>query len=337
MAGFLNVRAQRSLAWPEKQEIGELRLDFVQLNKDVDPIRLAVISTAPLVAGMIIVWQIATIILPLPVFWQNINQSRGWNEYLLAIETLLRAPDIWLWIYMAFTISNTMMPDLRHLRGWRYIIIGIVVLGGLLYILGIGSQVIITNLNEPITNALNALASIFVVIIALDVFVVGVLGTIEAIIERITGHSATFQNGKMITMLRSDMLAQRKLALQRPQKPAAKSPALPSGPPTIYRLQFPIPGPPGKEAVSRETDLILESVPKPQLTSPLSTTREVPSLITGTASERSSESPAAAPGVSGLTNSNPTLIASLDSTRSDSANSSPADDKNENSQTEDSV
>jgi hypothetical protein len=283
MAGFLNVRAERSLAWPEKQEIGELKLDFVQLNRDVDPIRLAVISTTPLIAGMIIVWQIATNVLPLPAFWQSISQATQWPELLNAVETLLRAPDIWLWIYLAFTISNTMMPNLRHLRGWRYILIAIAVLGGLLYVLGIGNQVITSNLREPMTNALNALASIFVVIIGLDLFAVAVLGLIEAVIERITGHSATFRDGKMITMLRSEMLAQRKLALQRPQKPLTKAPALPSGPPTVYRLQFPIPGPPGKEAVSRESDLILDSGPKPQLTSPLTPVRDVPTLIPGTA------------------------------------------------------
>ena len=60
VAGLLDVRAERSIKWPEKQEIGELRLNFVQLARRTGRIQRAIISSAPLIIGLVIVWLMAT-------------------------------------------------------------------------------------------------------------------------------------------------------------------------------------------------------------------------------------------------------------------------------------
>ncbi len=285
VAGFLNVRADRAISWPEKQEIGELKLNFVKLSKNVDPIRLAIISTTPLIVGLVAVALIANNILDFRAFLDTL--STGYLEDVAtAVGQLVSAPDFWLWIYLTLTISNTMFPDAANLRGWRIILGIIVVIGVLLFFVGAGSEVLALTL-VPVTTALNALSSTLGIIIIINLVMVAVLGTIESIIERLTGDSATFKNGKMITMSREEMLQQRQQALTsaRTKKPAPA--AAPAGPPSIYALALPIPGSPGKEPVTRGGENILISPsPAPGLSasSPPSVTRNEPSVIPGTSS-----------------------------------------------------
>lgn len=285
-AGFMNVRAQSVVAWPQKQEIGELKLDFVRLSSKVDSVRLALISTTPLLVGLVLIWHIANNVLNVPAFLNEINQTSS-SGLLLTIGKFTSTADFWIWVYFAFTISNTMMPNLDNLRGWRIVLIALAIGVGALFAVGAGNQVILANLRGPITDTLNGLSSIFAIIIGLDIFAVAVLGTIEAIIERITGDSATFKDGKMITMRRSEMLAQRARALA-PQPKRAQTATAPSGPPSVYRLPFPIPGPPGKEAVTPAASVIIEPGPTASLTSGglSSPGRAGPPVISGTVAEK---------------------------------------------------
>lgn len=284
-AGFMNVRAQSVVAWPQKQEIGELKLDFVRLSNKVDPVRLALISTTPLLVGLVLIWHIANNVLNVPTFLNEINQTSS-AGLLLTIGNFTATADFWIWVYLAFTISNTMMPNLDNLRGWRIVLIALAIGLAILFAIGAGDQVILANLRGPITDTLNGLSSIFAIIIGLDLFAVAVLGTIEAIIERITGDSATFKDGKMITMRRSEMLAQRARALA-PQPKRPPVPASPSGPPSVYRLPFPIPGPPGKEAVTPAASVIIEPNPAASLTGGASSPpRTGPPIIAGTVAEK---------------------------------------------------
>jgi hypothetical protein len=280
VAGMLNVRADRSIAWPQKQEIGELKLNFVQLAKNTDPFRVALINTSPLVVGMIAIWHIANNILNTPAFLESLGGSGLLGNVASAASELTAAPDFWLWFYTAFTISNTMMPKFQSLRGWRVIFIAVAIIAGVLFLVGAGNQVVLT-------NSLNALSGILGIMISLDLVMLAVLGTLEAIIERITGDSATFVNGKMITMRRAEMLAQRAKALA-PQPKAAKSVAAPSGPPSVYKLQFTIPGPPGKETVTRDEGLIITADPKLSLPSSAQPAQRpsTPAVISGTVTEK---------------------------------------------------
>src|ERR1700709_1206066 len=93
-----------------------------------------------------------------------------------------------------------MMPNFGNLRGWRIVLIVIAVLIAAFYVLGAGDQVVMGNLRGPVTDALNSLSSVFAIIIGLDVFMVAVLGTMEAIIEVISRLAEFEKKLKMITL-----------------------------------------------------------------------------------------------------------------------------------------
>ena len=301
VAGFLNVRADRAIAWPEKQEIGELKLSFIKLSKNVGQFPLALISTAPLAIGLAAVAFIANNRLDFQGFINTMG-SGFLDDVTAAFSRLVSAPDFWIWIYLVFTISNTMWPDVSKLRGWRVILIALGVAGAVLIAIGAGNQVIVDTLSGPVTNALNALSGTLAVIIGIDLFVVAVLGTIEAIIERITGDSATFKNGKMITMRREELIKQQ--AAERTtarQQKSTRAPALPAGPPSIYKLSLPIPGAPGKEAVTRDEGIVISKPPIPAIASPStpSVARTEPAVIPGTVTDK--------PGVTSAAENKPAL------------------------------
>ncbi len=210
-----------------------------------------------------------------------------------ALSLLISTPDIWLWVYLIFAIASTMMPDREALKGWRPILIGAGVLIAVLYLLGVAQQVFLDTLATPITEGLNRLALTFAVVIAIDLLVTGVLGTIEAIIERITGDSATFQNGKLIAMTREEMQRQREQqrAKQERQRQQAQVRTA-AGPPSIYKLPLPIPEAPGRDladsvVVSREPQSTLTSGLPTPAQSPLR--RDAPTMIPGVAVAKTDE------------------------------------------------
>ncbi len=288
MAGLLNVRADRAIVWPEKQEIGELKLNFVQLAPKAGQLRTAIITITPFITGLLLVSVISNNILNVQEFLSLLN-----NGYLVdltaAINQFTSAQDFWLWLYITFAISNTSMPSMKDLRGLRGVMIAGGVIVGILFMLGVGNEAIVTFLAGTVTDVLNNLAGILAVIIGVDLFMVAVLGTIEAVIERITADSATFENGKMVTMSRAEMLEKRAKDREKAARrgTAAAAPRL-----SIYQSPLPIPGPPGKEAPTPAFEITREPGALPSATAPI---RDEPSVISGSIAGVTSARPFASP------------------------------------------
>jgi hypothetical protein len=247
IAGVFNVRAERALTWPAEQAIGELRLDFIRLAKGTDRVRIALISLAPLVAGLAAIWLICNHVLNVqPIL--DLAAAGKWDDLPAAVAKLTSTPDFYIWVYIVFTISNTMMPSFSDLKPLRIVAIALVGFVAASLLFHVADQPILTALSGPVANGLRVLAGTFAIMMAFDVLAVVVLGTIEALIERVTGDSATFQNGKMVTMRREELQRLREQEQARRDKERARRAATPSGPPSIYKVQFPIPDAPGREA-----------------------------------------------------------------------------------------
>ncbi|MGQ9908821.1 MAG: hypothetical protein ACUVS2_08305 [Candidatus Flexifilum sp.] len=282
-AGILNVRAERAIAWPEAQAAAELKLNFVRVSQRASALKLALIHTMPSIVGIILIYAIANGVLNISGF---ITLMQGGSiTFDAALSRLLSTPDFFLWVYLIFVIGFTMWPDVKMLKGWR--IIGLAALGVLvfLYVLGIGDTVLANGLAIPLAQGLNILSAVLTVLIAIQLTLTGVLGILEAAIERITGDSATFRNGKLEAIRRADRLKREaeeraRLAKQRQQQ-IQKARADQAGPPSIYRLPLPVPDGPGKETVL--VDDVLVTKDNRTLSAPAAQGRAGPAIITGTA------------------------------------------------------
>ena len=276
-AGVLNVHAKSSLQWPEAQEIAELNLSFVELDKNTHPLKLALITLAPIIVGLACVWFIANNILDFTTFF-NLISSGDLDDIGMAFRNLTGAADFWLWIYLLFVIGNTMIPKLTNLKGLQGVLLAIAVAAGALIVIGVGEPVVLRMLTGPVADALNLLSGTFVVIILIDLMFVAILGTIEALIERATGHSATFRRGKLVAMTRQEMLEARQRQARRDARALPKGGQQTAPTPSIYALSFDIPGPPGEEPVTQTGTLVLDSPAAPAL--PRRDDRRLPDIIT---------------------------------------------------------
>ncbi|MDX2162551.1 MAG: hypothetical protein SF162_14605 [bacterium] len=286
MAGVLNIRATGELSFPDKQEIAELKLTFVKYDtRRIGTFRLFLINLMPLIGGIAFIWFVVNQPLQTDLLIRFLNGDPAVDPGQ-AISRLIASPDVWLWLYLMFTVSATMTPDPAYLRGWRLLLPPLALI--ILVLIGLGVvNTVLTNLLISIAPGASLLTGVFAASIAVNLFMTAVLGGIESVIERVTGDSATFEKGKLVAMRREEILRMRaeqaekaRKAAQRQQQAAARASA---GPPSIYRLPLPIPPAPDKDTILADAGqgalpgfAAAESLPAP------------PAALPATAAERSS-------------------------------------------------
>ena len=265
IAGALNVRAERAIQFPEEQAIAELRLNFIRLSPKTGALKMLIINIMPLASGILALWLIGEHIF----HWDSILDIAApgtVDDIGQALSTLTSTADFWLWFYLACTIANTMFPTLpKRLSARQKTALAIA-----LPLICLASWRIGGELNPSLAAAIEGLLSrliwVILQITIINIGMVMVLGTIEAVIERASSKSATYQDGKLITMTRQEALARKEE--MRQERGAARSTKTAKKPPTkintIYNLKLPIPGPPGREPISRSAVAVvnLQAPPK---------------------------------------------------------------------------
>lgn len=250
----MRARAQGSIAFPAAQDIGELRLNFVRLADDTGRLKRYVIGFCPLAAGLAALWAIAAHIFR----WDELLTQAGAGSLdglAAALDSFLGTADVWLWFYLAFVIANTMFPQLKRESRRREKLLALVAAPPLAY----GVWRLGLSVSPGLAAAIEGLMSGLLVIIAqiclVNLAMLLMLGAVEALVERLSKRSASFRDGRMITMTADQARANQ--AAQPDQPRPAKSRSMPRLR-SIYDLRLPIPGPPGDEPVSRSAAAILD-------------------------------------------------------------------------------
>jgi len=290
MAGVMNVRADRSIQWPEKQEIGDLQLNFIRLAPKAHPIKRAIIATTPLFVGLMAIWLIAVNIFQLETVIATAGSGQLY-EVANAISVLTSAPDFWLWFYISFTIANTMFPSIpKDMSGWWQVAGAIGVIITVFVILGIG-QSFLANITLTLTQLLNTLSLTLILTLLINFVMVMVLGFIEYSVERVTGHSATFQKGKMITMTREEAieLKQEEQRKRLAARTASTRRKIATELTSVYSLELPVPGPPSQEPVTKGVAAVIgmdADEPRPSITEDIDEDEVVETTATDSARQR---------------------------------------------------
>lgn len=250
-ATLLRVRTERAIRFPQTHELGEPRLKFVRLPDETRSLRHALIKLAPVVAGLALLWAIATQVFD----WQEaarLAASGSIDDLAQAISRLLRTADFWLWFYLAFAIANTMFPAQLQTPGARRK----AALSG-----SAGASVLIIwrlageidGGAQFVESLVGNLVLVLLQIIAFNLVSLLALGSLEALIERASGKSASFVDGKLVAMSRQEAQARRamegRVRREARQNREITAPAKVIA--SVYELKLPIPGPPGREPISR--------------------------------------------------------------------------------------
>lgn len=188
-ATLLGVRAGRFSVVPRRLPNGNLRLGYVETAK-TDPLREALIGAAPLVAGVAAIVFMGYSRLGVAPVGAALAQGDVPGT-LAAVQAMGQQPDVWLWVYLLFTVANSMLPSASDRRAWGPVLVAGVVLTALLVYAGLGA-VLLSSLGGALQSAARALAAGFTLTVALNLLIMPVLWALEQLLMRLTGLKVNY-------------------------------------------------------------------------------------------------------------------------------------------------
>jgi hypothetical protein len=189
VARLLGVRTGRFSLLPEPLPNGRLRLGYVE-TASTDFIRDGLIGIAPLLAGGGFVSYAGHFQLGLLELWNDFIYGEA-AGFFRGLSSLQEQPDFWLWFYLIFAVSSTMLPSASDRRAWLPISLfgGLVLLFALL--VGAGPWLLGTwqRLAELVMQGLQGLTMIFGISSAVHLVLLPPLWAVRTSLARLTGLS----------------------------------------------------------------------------------------------------------------------------------------------------
>jgi hypothetical protein len=188
MALLLRVRTGAFSLLPRRLQDGRLQLGYVE-TAPAGPVREALIGVAPLLAGGLFVAYAGARQMGLTSVWEAALSSAesGGEAFVSALASLPYRPDFWLWFYLTFTVSSTMLPSSSDRRGWLPVALIAILLLGVSLLVGAGPW-----LAAEVAPFLNRLLQAGAVVLAISVAVHTVLlpplYLIRRLLSRFTGY-----------------------------------------------------------------------------------------------------------------------------------------------------
>ncbi len=185
MAKILRVRTGKFSLIPKTLPNGRLQMGYVETER-TDVFRDSLVGAAPLIVGSLLVAKIGIDRMGLVSLW-NIYYQYG-NFYLLRMgfETLLGLPDFYVWFYLVFAVSSTMMPSESDRHAWYQLGAWVAVLLGLALFAGAGGWML-ANLAPLLNDFLSVVATLFGLSVVLQVVLLLPIMLAHKIVSRVTG------------------------------------------------------------------------------------------------------------------------------------------------------
>jgi hypothetical protein len=157
MAKLLRVRTGRVSLFPKALPNGRLQMGYVE-TAQTDVFRDSLIGLAPLIAGSLFVAYVGNRLELNPLL--DYLRNGQLDNFFNGLKNLPTANDFYVWLYLAFAVSSTMLPSESDGHAWLPFGIWVVGLFALAAFAGAGSWML-TNLTPPLNIFLNAVATLF--------------------------------------------------------------------------------------------------------------------------------------------------------------------------------
>lgn len=116
MAKILGVRTGKFSIIPQALESGQLMLGYVETERS-DILRDSLIGLAPIITGTLFVAYAGVAQLRLDALWHVLSNGQV-ELFWMGLGLLPTVPDFFLWFYLTFAVSSTMLPSETDRHAW---------------------------------------------------------------------------------------------------------------------------------------------------------------------------------------------------------------------------
>jgi hypothetical protein len=184
VAKLLGVRTGKFSVFPQSLPDGRLQLGYVETAR-ADIVRDSLIGAAPLIVGTLFVAYVAVYHLQMRVLW-DVFRNGQFGLFWLGVRALPGVSDFYLWFYLAFAVSSTMMPSESDRHAWLELVISIGVLFGITLLVGAGPWML-SNVAPRVSSFLSSVAVIFGLSAFLHILLILPMALIHKLLARATG------------------------------------------------------------------------------------------------------------------------------------------------------
>lgn len=182
-ARLLGVRTGGFSILPALLPDGKLRLGYVETTP-TDVFRDSLIGSAPLITGGGVVAYLGINRLGL-VPLAPLIAAGNWNGFWQGLIALPAQTDFWVWFYLAFAVSSTMLPSASDRRAWLPVVLVAVVLVGGALVAGAGPWMLI-HMAPWLNRAFQTMATVFGVSLVLQLVILAPFRLLREFILLIT-------------------------------------------------------------------------------------------------------------------------------------------------------
>jgi len=184
VAKILFIRTGRFSIFPQTLPDGRLQLGYVETARS-DIVRDSLVGAGPLIVGTLFVAYVAIYHLQLRVLW-DLFRNGQLDLFWMGVRALPQVKDFYLWFYLAFAVSSTMMPSESDRHAWLELLISIGVLFAIGFLIGAGPWML-SNIVPRVSNFLSSAAVIFGLSVLVHVVLVLPTALVHKLLTRATG------------------------------------------------------------------------------------------------------------------------------------------------------
>ncbi len=178
-ARLVGARVGRVSVLPVRQG-DRIQLGFVPVEQ-TGPVRTALIGLAPLLVGCLVLVLIGHLGLGMGQVGAALAAA-DWRGAWDGLARTLQARDAAVWVYLAFAISNTMLPSRSDMRAWPVLALFFAGLVGLVLLLDMGPA-----LAAPLSATLRWLAAACTLTVLIDLPFFALILLLEWALSRLKG------------------------------------------------------------------------------------------------------------------------------------------------------
>jgi hypothetical protein len=166
-----------------------VQLGFVPVEK-TDAVRASLIGLAPLLVGSGVILLVGYAAFGIDAMGAALRAG-DWVKALEGLAGMIKVRDSWIWAYVIFAVSNTMLPSRADRQAWLPVILFLLLALALIWMTGLGSA-LVSRLYEPVTVALHWLAVMCTLTLIADLPFALAIALAERLLERIKGHRVEY-------------------------------------------------------------------------------------------------------------------------------------------------